>query len=80
MPPRSFDPRTLGKAMTISQVGLEMAAPIGIGLLADHWLRTLPLLTVLGALVGLVGGMVHLQILLRPPSSKDREDNPEDQP
>jgi hypothetical protein len=80
MPPRSFDPRTLGKAMAISQVGLEMAAPIGIGILADYWLRTLPLLTVLGALAGLVGGMVHLQILLRPPSSKEKDDKPGDQP
>jgi F0F1-type ATP synthase assembly protein I len=73
MLPKSFDRKALGRAMALSQVGLEMAAPIGLGYLADRYLGWLPWLTVLGALIGLVGGMAHLLFLLRQ-TEKDAED------
>jgi F0F1-type ATP synthase assembly protein I len=76
MTPKSFDSKTLGKAMALSQVGLEMVAPIGLGYLADTWLGWLPVLTLVGVLVGLVGGMAHLLFLLRQTEKDDRNDPP----
>ncbi len=61
--------------MALSQVGLEMAAPIGLGYLADRLLGWLPVLTVLGAIVGLVGGMAHLVIMQRPDGKEGRDED-----
>jgi hypothetical protein len=46
--------------MALSQVGFEMAAPIGLGVWADVSFHTLPWLTVAGAVLGFVGGLIHL--------------------
>lgn len=62
--------------MTLSQVGLEMVAPIGLGYLLDRWLERLPALTIAGVLVGLVGGIAHLFFLLRQAEKDDRNDTP----
>jgi F0F1-type ATP synthase assembly protein I len=80
MLPKSFDKKTLGKAMALSQVGLEMVLPIGIGYFADVYLGWLPWLTVCGALVGLVGGLAHLLILLRQTEKNVPDDAPGDRP
>jgi hypothetical protein len=48
----------------LTQVGFEMVLPLLAGLGLDFWLRwTLPGLTILGALVGLVLGVTHLVVL-----------------
>lgn len=58
---------TVSRLMTIGQVGTEMVVPIAIGFLLDHYvLNTLPLLMIVGALVGFVGGVIHLVILNQP--------------
>ena len=54
------DPRDVRRYMTLSQVGLEMVAPIGLGLLVDYLLGSSPWGVILGAVLGLVGGLVHL--------------------
>jgi len=59
----------------LSQVGLEMAAPIGLGALIDHWVGwAVPICSIVGAVIGLVGGVTHLVILA------NREDQIEDDP
>lgn len=48
----------------LSQVGLEMAAPIGLGALIDYWGGwRFPVAAIVGAIVGLVGGIFHLVVL-----------------
>ncbi len=48
----------------LSQVGFEMAAPIGLGALLDYWGGwRYPVATVIGAVLGLVGGIFHLVVL-----------------
>lgn len=47
-------------------VSLEMAVPCLIGYAADVWLGIKPLLTAIGALLGLFGGMLHLIRLAGP--------------
>ena len=66
--PEQFE-RTMSRLMSISQVGAEMVAPIGLGFLLDYYLHTMPWLMVAGAVFGLVGGIVHLIILNQPKRS-----------
>ncbi len=66
------DPRDVRRYMTLSQVGLEMVAPIGLGLLVDYLLGSSPWGVILGAVLGLVGGLVHLIRFV----SKDDPDSP----
>jgi hypothetical protein len=58
------DDRKLERAayryIELGQVGMEMVAPIIIGLMFDNWLGWRPWLTVVGVVAGFVGGMAHL--------------------
>ncbi|HLJ95977.1 MAG TPA: AtpZ/AtpI family protein [Gemmataceae bacterium] len=56
-PPTS---KELGHYITIAQIGMEMAAPAGIGLILDHYLGWRPWGVVVGAVFGLLGGLAHL--------------------
>jgi F0F1-type ATP synthase assembly protein I len=49
--------------MAIAQVGLEMAACIGVGFLLDKYLEWTPWGTVGGAVFGLIAGIAHLATL-----------------
>jgi F0F1-type ATP synthase assembly protein I len=62
----------LSRYFTISQVGLEMVAPIALGLLLDHYLGWSPWGLVGGAALGLCGGVAHLVHLV------GKEDSPPD--
>lgn len=62
------DPRRtsrLAYLYELSHIGIEMAAPIGLGALCDVYLNTMPWGTSIGAVVGLVGGLFHLVRLTR---------------
>jgi F0F1-type ATP synthase assembly protein I len=59
----------MARLMTISQVGIEMAAPIGVGLAIDYALGTMPIFMIVGAVAGFVGGVYHLIVLNRPGGS-----------
>ena len=72
MPKEPNSPRQMAHYFTLSQVGLEMAAPIGVGYLIDRWLDIFPWVTISGAVVGLVGGLYHLVAL----SNKQPKDGP----
>jgi F0F1-type ATP synthase assembly protein I len=64
MPVGVPDPKELGRLYALGQVGLEMVAPIGLGVALDHYLGWTPWATVVGAVVGLVGGIAHLLVLV----------------
>jgi F0F1-type ATP synthase assembly protein I len=67
------DPGELRRYFALSQVGLEMVAPIGVGLALDYGFGWGPWGAVIGALVGFVGGLTHLIVLVSRP--KDSEDS-----
>jgi F0F1-type ATP synthase assembly protein I len=58
--------QALARIATIGAVGTEMVTPIGLGLLADHFFGTMPILTIVGALIGFGVGIYHLIVLNRP--------------
>ncbi len=63
------DPRSrkiLPRLMAISQVGLMMAAPALFGLFVDGWLGISPWCVIVGAVLGLIGGMIHLVRVVQP--------------
>lgn len=60
MPERPQRPDEMAWYATLAQLGMEMVVPIGLGLLLDYRLDTLPWLAVGGAVLGFVGGMVHM--------------------
>ena len=63
MPERPVNPREFGFYLSVAQVGMEMAAPIGLGLLLDHYFGWSPWGIVGGAVFGLVAGVAHLAML-----------------
>jgi F0F1-type ATP synthase assembly protein I len=58
--PGSTDPKKMARYLALSQVGLEMVAPIILGLVLDHYLGWSPWGVIVGAVVGLIGGLAHL--------------------
>jgi F0F1-type ATP synthase assembly protein I len=60
MPLDPLNYKELGKYYAMSQVGLEMAAPVGIGLALDHFFGWSPWCAVAGVVLGFVGGLFHL--------------------
>ncbi|MBI3409275.1 MAG: AtpZ/AtpI family protein [Planctomycetes bacterium] len=57
------NPRQLGRYLVLAQVGLEMVAPIGLGVWLDFLLGWLPWLTVVGVLLGFSLGLYHIVIV-----------------
>ncbi len=57
--------RMIARLMTLGTVGTEMVAPILVGWFVDFQLGTMPLVMILGALLGLIGGIYHLIVLNR---------------
>jgi F0F1-type ATP synthase assembly protein I len=76
MHPGSFNGKEFGRYLAIGQVGLEMVAPILVGLFADRWWGSEPWGTVIGAGVGLVGGLAHLIHLTNKESKPPDKDSP----
>ncbi len=64
MPFGPHDSKELGFYIALSQVGLEMVTPIGLGWALDYFLGWRPWGIIGGAVFGLVGGMLHLVALL----------------
>jgi F0F1-type ATP synthase assembly protein I len=59
-----LDVRKLGFYYSLAQVGLEMALPAGIGYWVDYGFQTQPWGVIIGAVLGLAVGMLHLVALL----------------
>jgi F0F1-type ATP synthase assembly protein I len=77
MSPVVPDPKELGRYLALGQVGLEMVAPIVVGLFIDRALGSAPWCLIGGAVFGLIGGLVHLVRLLNKMESRDS--SPSDQ-
>jgi len=72
------DTKQLARYMELSQIGLEMVAPIGLGALLDHWMDWGPWAMIAGAILGLITGMTHLITFLnRKPNLDSSGDNPQ---
>jgi F0F1-type ATP synthase assembly protein I len=71
MPERPVNPREFGVYLSVAYVGMEMAAPIGLGLLLDHFLGWSPWGVVGGAVFGLVAGVAHLAALANRGNNSD---------
>ena len=67
------DPRDVRRYMALSQIGLEMVAPIVLGLVLDHFLGWSPWGVIVGVVVGLTGSFVHLTAVL---SKEDKDSSP----
>jgi F0F1-type ATP synthase assembly protein I len=75
--PNAHDAHEMGRYFALAQVGLEMVAPIVIGLILDNNLGWKPWGVVGGAVLGLVGGLAHLVLLA---NRLDKNQNQKDPP
>jgi len=57
------DARELGIYFTLAQVGLEMVAPLFVGLVIDHYADWGPWATIGGTILGFAGGIMHIVLL-----------------
>jgi F0F1-type ATP synthase assembly protein I len=64
MPTNQPDPREMGHYFALAQVGLEMVVPVVVGLLVEGYFDWRPWGVVVGAVLGLTTGLVHLVALL----------------
>jgi F0F1-type ATP synthase assembly protein I len=71
MLPEMPDRNEMGRYFALGQIGMEMVVPIVAGLVADHYLGWRPWGVIVGAVLGPVGGFVHLVHLLNKMDSKD---------
>ena len=65
-----WNAKEFGYFMSIGQVGMEMVIPIAIGVALDRYLDWTPWAAISGAVLGFVGGLIHL-IALANRSSQD---------
>lgn len=54
----------MARLVALSQIGVEMVAPIGLGVLLDLYMDWGPWAAIAGALIGFGGGMFHLIFLV----------------
>ena len=80
MPVSQPDPKELGYYFTLGQVGLEMVVPVGLGVLLDRWLGWMPWCTVIGAVLGLALGLIHLVQLTNRPGPPTSSGPPQETP
>ncbi len=67
------DQKDFSRYLGMSQAGLEMVVPIGIGVAVDYYANTGPWGAVVGAILGLVGGLSHLVYMTRKNDDSDKK-------
>ena len=67
------DFKLLGQLAVLSQIGFEMAAPVGLGVALDLYFGWGPWASICGAILGLVGGMAHLIAILNQRARENSE-------
>jgi F0F1-type ATP synthase assembly protein I len=75
------DPKDLGFYFALSQIGFEMVVPLCVGLAIDYYFGTKPWATIIGFVLGFVGGFLHLLTMLQrhqasqkgPPPGEDQQ-------
>ncbi|GIW83065.1 MAG: hypothetical protein KatS3mg105_4872 [Gemmatales bacterium] len=60
-----FDPKEVGFYFSLAQIGMEMVAPVVVGVLLDRQFDWTPWGAIAGAVLGFVSAFVHLLALLR---------------
>ncbi len=74
------DPRDVNFYYSLSQIGMEMVAPIVLGVLADIYLGIMPWGVIVGSVLGPVLAFVHLISMLnrrnRAKADKKKQDVP----
>jgi F0F1-type ATP synthase assembly protein I len=53
----------LGRYLALAQAGLEMVAPLVVGIMLDHYLDWTPWLTISGAVLGFAGGLTRMILI-----------------
>jgi F0F1-type ATP synthase assembly protein I len=78
----SLDSRELGHYFTLAQVGLEMVVPIVVGVWLDGHFGWSPWGVVVGAVLGLATGLIHLVALAnrRERQQRDSSKQPPQEP
>lgn len=64
MPEQPAPDRDLGFYFALAQTGLEMVAPIVVGVLLDSKFGWSPWGAAVGAVVGLAGGLTHMVLMV----------------
>ncbi len=77
MPEGRPDLKELGYYFALAQVGLEMVAPLGIGIALDAYFGWKPWATVIGAIFGFTGGLLHLILMVKQHDKSERTDRKE---
>jgi F0F1-type ATP synthase assembly protein I len=80
MSERLPDRKEMSRLYAIAQIGMEMVAPIGVGLAIDYYFDWLPWATAVCAVMGFIGGMVHLVMLVQQYDAEERRPPPGDAP
>lgn len=70
-------PREMGYYLALAQTGFEMVLPAVGGFYLDQWLETTPWITIVAAVFGFAGGLIHLIVILR---QKDRDESSRPKP
>jgi ATP synthase protein I len=70
-------PREMGYYLALAQIGVEMVLPTIVGYWVDGWFYTTPWITIVAAVIGFAGGMIHLIAILR---QKERDENSDRRP
>lgn len=65
-------PREMGYYFALAQVGVEMVVPTILGYWLDSWLETTPWITIVAAVFGFAGGMIHMIVILK---QKERDES-----
>lgn len=75
MPDPRWGSRDVQFQLVLAQTGLEMVAPIVLGLVLDSYFGWRPWATVAGVAVGLIGGIGHMVYLV----NHHQDDPPRDE-
>jgi F0F1-type ATP synthase assembly protein I len=72
MPDQETNRRETYRAFALGQVGLEMVAPMIIGVILDRTFDWTPWGTVVGFVLGFIGGFLHLLTILKQPQTNNQ--------
>jgi hypothetical protein len=78
MPEKPPNARELGFYAALAQVGIEMVAPMVLGIFLDIKFDWTPWATVSGFVFGFVGGFLHLLVLLKQHEEEQKKQPPGD--
>jgi F0F1-type ATP synthase assembly protein I len=70
------DSREMGIYLTLAQVGLEMVAPLIVGLVIDYYANWGPWAALSGIVLGFVGGICHIVVLSNKQEAAMRKKKP----